>query len=160
MYFTLPGGWSSIFSGNPWKLRLARASGTGVKRDALILAIVLAGPADQDVVPVDLQIRGDANAPRARRKFAGEIGGHGARAAGGKSHVIDHADPLFFPLSARRNQRFDIRRNRPQVRLIGGVHAGRRVIFDLAMHQQPQRAAAVWLAKIKFQAVRLGESHE
>src|SRR5271165_5614736 len=47
-----------------------------------------------------------------------------------------------------------------QVRLLGGIHAGRRVVFDLAMHEQPQRAAAVGLAEIKFQAVRFGESHE
>src|SRR5450631_1174420 len=59
-------------------------------------ALILAGAVDQNVIPVDLQVSGNANAPRARRKFASEIGGHGARASGGESQVIDNGDPFFF----------------------------------------------------------------
>src|SRR5208282_1422690 len=123
-------------------------------------ALILPRPADEDVVPVDLQIRGDANTARARRKLAGKVGGHGARAAGGESHVIDDANPFCLRVISGRDLGFDIRRKRPQVRLIGSVHASRGEIFDLAMHQQPQWTAAVGLTEIKFQAVGLGKSHE
>ncbi len=58
------------------------------------------------------------------------------------------------------DQRFDIGRKRAQVRLIGGVHAGRGEIFDFAMHEQPQWTAAVRFAQVKFQVVGLGESQE
>ena len=56
--------------------------------------LILIRPTDQNVVPVDLEICGEANAPRAQRKFAGEIGGHGARAAGRESKIVDNAEPF------------------------------------------------------------------
>ena len=87
-------------------------------------------------------------------QLAGEVGGHGARAAGGEAHVIDHAHPL----AVRIVQRFHIRRDCLHAGLRRGVHAVRGKIFDFAMQQQPQRAAAVRLAQIERQTVRLGKA--
>ena len=56
------------------------------------------------------------------------------------------------------SERFDVRRNRFALRLASGVHAGRGEVFDLAVHQQPQRAAAIGFAEIECERVRLGES--
>ncbi len=123
--------------------------------------LLLMGSADEYVVPVDLQICRDTNALRSQRKLAGEIGRHRSRTAGGKSDIVGDANPIFFLIFIfTRDQRFNIRRDRTQMGLIGGIHAGGRVIFDLAMHQQPQRTTAIGFAKIEFQAMRLGESHE
>ncbi len=89
------------------------------------------------------------------RQFAGEVGRHGARAASGESHVVDDALPF-----AIRTESFDVRRDGLQPGLIGGVHAGGGEVFDFAVHQKPERAAAIRFAEIEFQAVQLGEARE
>ncbi len=67
--------------------------GAGEWDGSQVGALILIGAADQDVVPIDLEIRSDANATRAQRKFAGEIGRHGARATGGEAEIVDDAEP-------------------------------------------------------------------
>ena len=137
-------------------------------RQASALGLVLKSlrrAIDQNAVPINLQIGRDANLPRARRQLAGEIGSHSARAPSGKSHVIDHAHPLavrvvFISHRFIPDQRFHTRRDRLHTGLRRRVHAVRRKVFDLAMQQQPQWAAAVRLAQIEDQAVRLGKALE
>src|SRR5215469_18587951 len=46
------------------------------------------------------------------------------------------------------------------MRLISRVHAGGSEILDLAVHQQPERTSAIWLAKIESQTMRFRESGE
>ena len=89
------------------------------------------------------------------RKLAGEVGGHGARTAGGKSHVVD--DALPFAICA---ERFDVGRDGLQSGLVSGVHAVRGEVFDLAVHAAARAGRRVGLAEIEFEAVSLGESLE
>ena len=115
----------------------------------------LFGAVDEDVVPVNLQVGRDPNSLRAGGQFAGEVSSDGARAASGKAHVIDHANPLAVrPLS------LDVRPDGLNARLISGVHAGRHEVFDLTVHQQDERAATVRLAEIEFEGVQFGEALE
>ena len=87
--------------------------------------------------------------------LSAEIGGHGARTARGKAHVVDHADP--FPV---RVLRLDVRSDGLNAGLVSGIHAGRGEVFDLAVHQQPERTAAIGFAEIEFEAVRFGKALE
>ena len=87
---------------------------------------------NQNVVPINLQIGRDANLSRARRQLAGEVGGHGARAAGWESQIIDDALPL-----AVFAEGFRIRRDRFHAGLRCGIHAVRSEVLDFAVHQQP-----------------------
>ncbi len=57
-------------------------------------------------------------------------------------------------------ERFDVRRDRLDTRLVGRVHAGGGEIFDLAVQQQPERTAAIGLAQIEFETVHFGEAGE
>ena len=97
----------------------------------------------------------DANLLRARRQFAGEIGGHGARASCGKAHIVDHTLPLSL-----RIQHLNVGRDGLQSGLRRGIHAVGGEIFHLAVHQQPERPAVVWLTQIERDCVRLGESRK
>ena len=113
------------------------------------LCAVLFRPVNQNAVPINLQICRDANFPRACGQLARKIGGHGARTARGKAHVIHYALPCPARIFLIWEQGFHIRRHRFHSRLRRGVHAVRRKIFDLAMQQQPQRPAVVSLAQIE-----------
>ena len=119
----------------------------------LLAGRVLRGAADQNAVPIDLQVCGDANLLGALRQLAREVRSHGARAAGGEPNVIDHAGPL--PVCA---QCFHVGRDRMHARLRCGVHAIRGKIFDFSVHQQPERAATISFAEIERERVRLGEA--
>src|SRR5579862_151000 len=67
----------------------------------------LRSAAYQNAVPVDLQIRGDANLVGSASEFACEVGGHGAWASGGESHVVHHAFPVAVGVFC-----FDVRSDR------------------------------------------------
>ena len=47
-----------------------------------------------DAIPINSQIRGDANEARAGRNSSGEVGDHGAREAGREAHVVNHLRPI------------------------------------------------------------------
>src|SRR5215468_9209196 len=81
---------------------------------------VLRTAVDQDAVPINLQVRCDANLRGARRQLAGEIGRDRARAACGETHVVDDAHP-----AAARVERLDVRRDRVDLGLVRSVDAGR-----------------------------------
>ncbi len=87
--------------------------------------------------------------------LSGEVGGHGARAAGGEAQVVKHANP--FPAGVLR---LDVRRDRLDPRLVRRIHAGGAEVLDLAVHHQPERAAAISFAEIKLQGMSLGETLE
>jgi hypothetical protein len=118
------------------------------------IRLVLRRAADENAVPVNLQVGPHANALRAHRQLVGEIGGDRPGSARRKSHVIDYLHPLAVL------QRFDVGRYGRELRLVRGIHAGRAKVFDFTMRQQPQRASVVRLAKIEFQAVHFGEAEE
>ncbi len=87
--------------------------------------------------------------------LSAEIGSHSARAACGEAHVIH--DPNPFPVCILR---FDVRRDRFDASLVSGKHAGSGEIFNLAVHEQPERAAAIRFAQIKLQAMSFGKPLE
>ena len=87
--------------------------------------------------------------------LSGQIGGHGAWAARGKTHVVHHADPFSIGVL-----RFHVRRHGLDAGLGRGIHAGGGEVFDFAVHQQPERAAVIGLAEIQFQRVHLREALE
>ena len=111
--------------------------------------------ADKDAVPVDLEICRDANLLCAERQLASEVACHRARAASGESHIVHDALPGSVVA-----QCFDVGRDRLEFGLSGGVHAVGGEVFDLAVHEQPERAPFIGVAEIEREGVRLGESGE
>src|SRR5690242_17334227 len=85
--------------------------------------------------------------------MSAEVGNHSARKAGGETHIVDHAMPFPF-----RVERLHIGRDGLYARLIGGVHSSGGEIFNLSVQQQPECPTTIWLAKIQFEAVQLGEA--
>ena len=112
-------------------------------------------PIDQNAVPINLQVGCDANALRARRQLAGQVGSHGTRTAGREAHVIDDANP--FAVAA---QCLHVWRDRMHASLRCGIHAVGGKVFDFTVQQQPQRASAVRLAQIERESMRLGEAQK
>src|SRR5207302_5595464 len=80
---------------------------------------------EQDIVPVDLQIRGHANLLSARRKLTAEVGSHSAGPPSGETQIIYHTLPLSI-----RAERFHVRRDGLQLCLRGSIHAVRREVLD------------------------------
>ena len=120
------------------KTQLGRFQRNGIELNLAVLRAAI----NEDAVPVNLQVRGDANPPSPWRQLAREIGRNGARSACGETHVIDDAHP-----SAIR-ENLHVRRDRFDLGLVGGVHAGGGEVFRLAMHQENERAATIGLAEI------------
>ena len=115
--------------------------GNRVQTRVIRLASRLRRAINQDIVPVDLQIRGHANLLGPQRKLAAEIGSHRARTASGETHIIHHTLPFSI-----RAESFYVGRDRLQLCLRGRIHAVGREVLDFAVHQQPERAAIVRLS--------------
>ena len=82
-----------------------------------------------------------------------------------KSAVMVRGPPAGKPMSSITRihfpvgiERFDVRRDGLDSGLGRGIHAGRGVIFDLSMQQQPERPAAIGFAEIEFETVHFGEA--
>ena len=97
----------------------------------LIAPLSLLSAADQNVVPINLQIRGKPIVATPR-KFVSQVRSHGASTAGRETEIINYSNPLSIG-----DLRFNIRRKRLEVRLIRGVHAGGGEVFDFSVHEQP-----------------------
>src|ERR1700751_2583508 len=108
---------------------------------------------DQDAVPVDLQVCGDANLFCSLWELSCEVGRHGARAARRESHIINYSLPVSVG-----GLGFDVGSNRLEFRLGCRVHAVGGEVFDFAVSQNPQWATVVWLTQIERESMRLGES--
>src|SRR5207253_870242 len=81
--------------------------------------------------------------------------GHGAGGAGGKTHIVDNRYPFSAGLS-----RFHVGRDWFKPSLVGGKHAARGEVLNLAVHQQPQRSSLIRLTQVEFKTVRLGKATE
>ena len=102
-----------------------------------------------------MQVCPNADALRTSWELAGKIGGHGARAACGETHVIYHAAP--FPVGS---ECFHVWSDGFDTCLIRCIHSRCGKVFDLTVKQQPEWATVVRFAKVEFQAVQLGEAFE
>ena len=101
------------------------------------------GVVHQNLIPINLQVGHQADAARARRQAARQVGHHRARQPGREAHVVHHPHPV--PLAV---ERFDIRRHRLHARLVRRVHRVGAEILSEAVQQQPQGPGGVPLTQV------------
>ena len=110
---------------------------------------------DQDLIPVNVQIRSDANAGGPRGQFACQIDDYSPCQAGGKTDIVHD----FLPSSGRIldlkkwNYRFDSS-------LICRKSRRGAEVLDEAMHKEPQRTGRVGLVQVQFQVMHPREAGE
>src|SRR6266404_2396191 len=90
---------------------------------------------EEDLIPIDVEIRPDANARGSGRQLSTQIRHHRSRETGGKTDIVADALPcsgcrLHFK---KRNYRFDSR-------LMCGEARGRTEVLDESLHDHSQRA--------------------
>src|SRR5439155_11215475 len=76
-----------------WKTMEAQI-GSGQRNPSEMEILILRRAADQNVVPIDLQIGCDANPSRSLRQFLSQVGSHRPSASSRETHVIDNPNPL------------------------------------------------------------------
>ena len=108
---------------------------------------------NEHLVPINLQIRHQPNAPRACGQLAGQIHHDCALQPRRETHIVRNSLPLAIGQLC-----FNVRRDGLHARLPRCIERGRAEVIHIAGHQQPQRRLRVHGAQIKCQCMQIGKS--
>jgi len=110
---------------------------------------------DEGLIPVDLEVGGDAQMRCAEGEFVGQVYGDGAGESGGEAHVGDDFVPGAVGVLG-----FDVGGDGGEAGLPGGVHGAGGEVLDEAVEEETEGALGGPGADVEGEGVEVGEAGE